>query len=300
MKIHGGTGPLLLVIAVVVTMVESRCTIAGDSTSERVSLPEGYFDGNHPCLTGADCPQYYGGCFNYIAKCKINSYPFSHGHSIVGECRCLDNLVFDEECFCEECELKNDELIDTGISLCFLEESSCESKNDCDEPGLGCWGVDPYGRCAPSQAGYLPCDTDDDCLFGWQCFNRPKLSMFSCYYAQGDGSDGELLDTTVWSQDNMCCAPTVCIPNGWLNVPDLFMCDGSDSIPETEKTEETEKIEETAEEGNGGSCGVAEAPSHTGALLLLVALVLIVRNRRRSAAGSQIPPSARAPSGKQQ
>ena len=197
-----------------------------DGTSEEASaadddLSSGWFDGNLACSAAADCPQYYAGCDDYAAACNVKD---NQGTPLVGRCRCLDEFVFGVDCLCEACDPGLDAVVDTGEKLCFYAETTCDSDEECGTDGLEC---DQDGVCVPSTGGYLPCTSDEDCLFGWECFHRPKLSMFSCYVA--DDESRELLDEPEWSPDDMCCAPDVCIPAGWLNVPERFLCEGGRS-----------------------------------------------------------------------
>jgi hypothetical protein len=193
---------------------------SGEASEADDELSSGWFDGNLACSAAANCPQYYSGCDEYAAACNVKD---NQGTPLVGRCRCLDEFVFEVDCLCEACDPSIDAVVDTGKKLCSYAESPCDSDEECDEDGLECSEDDV---CVPSTEGYLPCESDDECLFGWQCFDRPKKSMFSCYV---DGENAELLDEPVWSwPDDMCCAPKVCVPKGWLNVPERFLCEGDE------------------------------------------------------------------------
>ena len=166
-------------------------------TSEQ--LANGEFSGYHTCTTDADCPQYYTGCYPYVAPCQKDE-PWDQW--FVGPCECnSEKDVVAGDCLCEECE-QGTGLVDTGRKLCFREYVSCDADADCDyQPGLECVGGEV---CSPSREGLRACETDADCLFGWDCTETyPNAMCSQCR-------------PPLEMELRACCSPRVCVPRGWI------------------------------------------------------------------------------------
>ena len=176
--------------------------------------PVSYYNGSHPtCDSDADCPQYHS-CGRYVGVCTQSV----SGQWVVGDCSCGDSEQFGGPCYCVGCSLEEgaEAEVDTGLKLCFREDKYCNNDNDCGEPGLRC--KDKWHECLPSGEGHRPCQTDEDCLFGWECVdNPPDLMAVSCSpYGDVISEDSDAVSEGSADETNPCCSPRVCTPHGWL------------------------------------------------------------------------------------
>jgi len=252
-------GPFAMAVAVLVMGVSPQYTSANDE--------EKHYGGNFPCVTDGDCPQ-YANCGEYVDTCVKDI----HG---TGDCSCFNTDDFGLPCLCVECELIDSEPIETGLQLCYWVHPDCETDEDCDyEPGLEC----RYSHCSPSTDGHLPCQTSEDCLFGWDCVdNPPEFMSMSCF------STGDAVGSVPEDDTDSCCWPRVCTPHGHL-VPIMGCVGGGGGGSGTSGAGDISQggsgsiAEETTNEssvGNSSGCGVAGTPAPGADLSGLFLLLLL-------------------------
>ena len=239
------TGPLAMMVGVLVMGVNPQYVSANDE--------EKHYSGNFPCSTDSNCPQ-YAKCGDYIDTCTKDI------HGNIGNCSCFDADDFGLPCHCVDCEI-DDEPIETNLQLCYWVHPDCETDDDCDyEPGLEC----RYSQCFPSHAGHLPCQTSEDCHFGWDCVdNPPSMMSLSCI------STGDAVGSVSEDDTNSCCWSRVCTPHGYF-VPIMGCVGGGGGGSGTSGTGDisgdgsgsiTEETTDESSVGGSGGCGVVATPT---------------------------------------
>ena len=143
-----------------------------------------FFNGNYPpCETDTDCPQYLQ-CGQYSGPCTSQAW---HEEPTVGKCYCgFEGDGPPPPCYCETCSLDSTGAteVDAGFKLCFMADKYCNTDEDCGQPGLKCREKQNY--CEVFGEGHLPCQTDEDFLFGWECVDNPPDMMAESCFPGGD------------------------------------------------------------------------------------------------------------------
>ena len=252
-------------LLVLLVMVVLGVFFAGGALAE-----EPFFSGLTKCETDADCPQYKV-CADYVEECGASLLPWGSDN-----CACADwdsGPGWEEmPCYCHKCDGPNTGPVETGIKLCYMPKTACESDSDCTEPGLHCYHEECYASGSLSS-----CETADDCDWGWECLEHSWWRPGTCDNPEGGLSGG-------------CCLDRVCAPKGWGHP--VVGCAGGGGGGGEQADVHTgagageAELESTGDSSSSSGCsvGVAPAAGPIGLVVLglLIVFVFWIPRRRRS------------------